>query len=189
MIDWSWKLREALERIRCDYPNIGRKTGAPFLAVVYPPEAESAVLREWRGLSGTLQPDFEVRSVDLLTVTMAVVVRLGAQNIDIVSAIEDPMPGADPEAELGRMWVTAAVSAVREASRAPASGKLVVSLERLAALYPAAGPRAVMQAIWESGQSPLDGPVVVLVPGTLKDARTYSFLNRRDEFMYRGEIL
>ncbi len=187
MIDWSWKLREALERIRSDYANIGRKTGAPFLAVVYPPEAELAVLREWRGLSGTLQPDFEVRSVDLLTVTMAVVEGLGIQNI--VAAIEDPMPGADPEAELGRMWVATAVSAVREASRAPASGKLVISLERLAALYPAAGPRAVMQALWESGQSTLSGPVAVLVPGMLKDARTYSFLNRRDEFMYRGDIL
>ena len=41
--DWQWKLREAVDTIKARYDQIGRKTGAPFLAVVYPPEAEAAV--------------------------------------------------------------------------------------------------------------------------------------------------
>ena len=45
--DWRWKIGEAIERIRTRYDYIGRKTGAPFLALVYPPEAEPAVLKEW----------------------------------------------------------------------------------------------------------------------------------------------
>ena len=40
--------REAIERIRSRYEHIGRKTGAPFLAVVYPAELETAVLKEWQ---------------------------------------------------------------------------------------------------------------------------------------------
>jgi len=46
-----------------------------------------------------------------------------------------------------------------------------------------------MQALWENEKSVLEIPVTVLVPGTLKEASTYSFLNRRDEFLYRGEII
>ena len=36
-VDWEWKIREAVERIKTRYDHIGRKTGAPFLALVYPP--------------------------------------------------------------------------------------------------------------------------------------------------------
>jgi hypothetical protein len=44
--NWEWKLREAVERVRTRYEHIGRKTGAPFLAIIYTPESERAVLRE-----------------------------------------------------------------------------------------------------------------------------------------------
>ena len=50
-VDWSWKLREALERVKTRYDHIGRKTGDSFLAVIYPPEAEAAVLKEWKTLA------------------------------------------------------------------------------------------------------------------------------------------
>ena len=65
----------------------------------------------------------------------------------------------------------------------------MASLQRLAALYPAAGPRDVMQRLWDSNQSPLDGPVVVLVPGHVVGPRTFSFVGKTDEFMYRGDLL
>jgi hypothetical protein len=65
----------------------------------------------------------------------------------------------------------------------------VVVLERLAALYPATGPRAVMQALWDSEQSSLDGPVVVLIPGRIEEPRVYAFVNQQRELMYRGDIL
>jgi hypothetical protein len=187
MIDWSWKLQEAIERIKTRHEHIGRKTGAPFLAIVYPPEAEAAVLKEWHMLLEMLDPEFEIKQIDVLAVTMSVVEELGGENI--IGAMADPMPGSNPEVELGHMWVTAVAAAVQESMRQKTAAKTVVVLERLAALYPATGPRAVMQALWDSEQSVLDGPVVVLIPGRMEEARVYAFVNQQQELMYRGDIL
>lgn len=186
-VDWSWKLREAADRIKNRYEHIGRKTGAPFLAIVYPPQAEAAVLKEWRTLTGALGSEFDLRFIDVLQVTMQVVEDLGAENI--VSAMTDPMPGSNPEVELGHMWVKTLAGKVRDNACSHDGRKVVVVLERLAALYPAAGPRAVMQELWDSEQRSLDGPVVVLIPGTLVEPRVYSFVDKQEEFMYRGDLL
>ncbi len=185
--DWSWKLNEAIERIKTRYEHIGRKTGAPFLAIVYPPEAEAAVLKEWHLLIDTLGAGFEVKLIDVLAVTMSVVEELGGENI--VEAMADPMPDSDPEVELGYMWVKAVATAVQEAMKQQTAPKPVVVLERLAALYPTTGPRAVMQALWDSEQSALDGPVIVLIPGRMAEPRVYTFVNQIQELMYRGDIL
>jgi hypothetical protein len=185
--DWEWKLRETVERLRTRYEHIGRKTGAPFLAVVYPPEAERSVLREWHTLAATLEPEFSVRPVDVLEVTARVVRQFGADAL--VDSMSDPMPGSDPTSELGTMWTRAVVASVREAVARPGTGRSVVVLERLAALYPASGPRAVMQALWDSDHAALEGPVVLLVPGVLVEARVYRFVGQVEEFMYRGDIL
>lgn len=185
--DWSWKLQEAAERIRTRYDHIGRKTGAPFLAIVYPPEAERTVLKEWRTLVATLRPEYEVRVVDALEVCTGVVRWFGVETL--VSAMQDPMPGSDPTVELGSMWTNALVEGVREAAKPAGAGRPVVSIERLAALYPASGPRAVMQAVWDSNHAALEGPVVLLVPGVILEARVYAFVGRVEEFMYRGDIL
>ncbi len=112
---------------------------------------------------------------------------IGAANI--VSSMDDPMPGSDPQAELGGLWVSAVAEGVESRLSGPGKGKPVVGLERLAALYPAAGPRDVMQRLWDSSQSVLNGPVVVLIPGQIVGSRTYSFVGKRDEFMYRGDLL
>lgn len=185
--DWSWKLQEAAERIRTRYEHIGRKTGAPFLAIVYPPEAERTVLKEWHMLALTLRPEYDVRAVDALEVSTGVVRRFGVETL--LSAMQDPMPGSDPTVELGSMWTNALVEAVREAARSAGTGRPVVSIERLAALYPASGPRAIMQALWDSNRAALEGPVVLLVPGVIIEARVYSFVGRVEEFIYRGDIL
>lgn len=185
--DWRRKIGEAIERIRTRYEFIGRKTGAPFLAVVYPPEAERAVLKEWRTQCSTLHPEIEVRQVDVLDVTHRIITEIGATNI--ISSMDDPMPGSDPQAELGGLWISAVAEAVESRLSEPGNGKPVVSLERLAALYPAAGPRDVMQRLWDSAQSALNGPVVVMIPGHVVESRTYSFVGNRDEFMYRGDLL
>lgn len=185
--DWRWKIGEAIERVRTRYDFIGRKTGAPFLALIYPPELETAVLKEWRTHYGTLQPEIDVRSVDVLEVTQGIVSEIGAENI--VSSMADPMPGSDPQLELGGLWITAVAETVQARLAEPGNGKPVVSLERLSALYPAAGPRDVMQRLWDSAQSVLNGPVVVLIPGHVVESRTYSFVGQRDEFMYRGDLL
>jgi hypothetical protein len=186
-VDWGWKLREAIERIRTRYDHIGSKTGAPFLALIYPPEAESAVLKEWGVLLGTLGPEYNVKRIDALSVSMEVVDSIGGENI--VASIADPMPGSNPESELGQMWVAAITSKIKDEATASPDKKSVLVIERLAALYPVTGPRAIMQELWDSEQSKLDGPVIVLIPGTLTEPRVYSFLNQREELMYRGDLL
>ena len=185
--DWKWKIGEAAERIRTRYEFIGRKTGAPFLSIIYPSAAEPMVLKEWQTQCGILAPEIEVRIIDVLEVTHRVVDQFGVQNL--VDSLADPMPGSDPQAELAEIWITAVCDEVKSRLREPGQGKPVASLERLAALYPACGPRDIMQRLWDSVQSELEGPVVVMIPGHRVDARTYSFLSKRDEFMYRGDPL
>ena len=185
--DWRWKIGEAIERMRTRYEFIGRKTGAPFLALVYPPEVEAAFLKEWQAQQSTLRPEIDVRPVSVLDITQAVMADLGAEKI--VGSLADPMPGSDPQADLGQLWINAVADAVKTRLAEPGQGKPVASMERLAALYPAAGPRDVMQILWDCAQSSLDGPVIVLIPGQIVEARTYSFLGCHDEFMYRGDLL
>ena len=185
--DWRWKINEAIERIRTRYEFIGRKTGAPFLALVYPPEVEMAVLKEWRTQTGVLRPEIDVRTVDVLEVTQGVIAEFGVENV--VSSMANPMPGSYPEAELGQAWVKAVAEAVKSRLAEPGPNKPAVGLERTAALFPATGPRAVMQCLWDSAQSTLNGPVVVLIPGHNVGPRTYAFVGSRDEFMYRGDLL
>jgi hypothetical protein len=185
--DWAWKLREAAERLRTRYEHIGRKTGAPFLAIVYPPEVERSALKEWHTLTATLEPEFSIRTVDVLDVTARVVRQFGVDSV--VDSMKDPMPGSDPTSELGSMWTNAVAAKVRAVASKSGPGRPVVVLERLAALYPASGPRAVMQALWDSDHAELEGPVVLLVPGVLVEARVYRFVGQAEEFMYRGDIL
>ncbi|SAL42390.1 hypothetical protein AWB74_01724 [Caballeronia arvi] len=185
--DWEWKLREAAERVRARYDHIGRKTGAPFLAIVYPPDAERSVLREWRTLASTLQPEYSVRTVDVLEVTSRVVDQFGARTL--VDSMSDPMPGSDPTSELGSMWTNAVATVVRDAAVPTGPGRPIAVIERLAALYPASGPRAVMQTLWDSNNVALEGPVILLIPGVLVEARVYRFVGQVEEFMYRGDII
>ena len=187
--DWRWKIGEAIERIRTRIRiHWSQNRARPlFFAIVYPPAAETAVLKEWRTQCATLHPEIDVRPIDVLAETQRLVADIGAENI--VASMADPMPGSDPQNELGGLWITAIADAVgRELAKA-GPGRPVVSLERIAALYPAAGPRDVMQRLWDSAQSALNGPVVVMIPGHVVESRTYRFVGERDEFMYRGDLL
>ena len=187
-VDWGWKLREAVERIKTAYAHIGRSSGAPILAIVYPPEQEIAVLKEWHTLMASLAGSFDVRTIDALEVTMHALDEFGTAAV--ISTFKDPMPGSDPQAELGRRWVDAVEAKIHELAALPANGAVpLVVVERLAALYPAASPTAVMQAVWDTQGAALDTVVVFLIPGTLVQPRVYSFLNRREEFVYRGDVL
>ena len=185
--DWSWKIGEAVERLRTRYEHIGRKSGAPFLAIVYPPEAEPAVLKEWQTQISALRPEFDVRPVDVMEITQGVVAEIGTSNI--VNSFAEPMPGSNPETELGQMWITAVAEAVTNRMAERSAGKPAVSLQRLAGLFPAAGPRDVMQRLWDSSQLVLDGPVIVLIPGEVVGSNTYNFVGHHNEFMYRGDLL
>lgn len=185
--DWKWKVNEAVERIRTRYEFIGRKTGAPFLSIIYPMELELVVTKEWRTQCATLAPEFVVRSIDVLSITQSIVANFGVENL--VASLTNPMPGSDAQSELAELWITAVCKEVKASLSAPCSGKPVASLERMAALFPTAGPRDVMQRLWDSVQCELNGPVIVLIPGHRVDGRTYSFLSHHNEFMYRGDPL
>ena len=186
-IDWSWKLREALDRIKNSYEHIGRSTGAPFLAIVYPPESEIAVMKEWDALSGMLGSDYELINLDILDITMKVVHQLGVENI--VETLENPMPGSNPETELASMWLSEIVNEVKNNLSVPTSKKTVIVLSKLAALYPATGPRSLMQALWDTNDLVLDNPVIIFIPGRLVEPRVFEFLGKTRELMYRGDIL
>jgi hypothetical protein len=185
--DWSWKLREAVDRIRNSYEHIGRSTGAPFLAIVYPPDYETAVFKEWHALTGMLSADFNLVQLNILDITTKVLQDLGVANI--VEAMNNPMPGSNPETELATMWLKAIVDEVKINLPTHNSKKTVIVLERLAALYPATGPRSLMQALWDTTDLALDNPVVIFIPGRLVEPRVFEFLGKTRELMYRGDIL
>lgn len=186
-VDWGWKLREAVDRIKSAYAHIGRSSGAPILAIVYPPDQELAVLKEWHTLMATLDGSFDVRTIDAFDVTSSATGQFGAENI--VANFADPMPGSDPEAELGQLWTDAVAERIHELTNRSGTALPLIVIKHLAALYPATGPRAVMQAVWDTERASLDTVVVFLIPGTLLQPRVYSFVNRREEFMYRGDVL
>ena len=185
--DWRRKVQQAIERVRTRHQSIGRTSGAPFLAVVYPMDAEQAVLKEWRTQADALRPEIDVRPVDVLEVTERVMEELGSETI--LESFRAPMAGGNPERDLGECWIRAIIDEVISVLSRKGEGVPVVSLERLAALYPAAGPNELMNRIWNGAQSSLVGPVVILIPGTVLEQRKYSFLDRKEEFMYRGELL
>lgn len=190
--DWSFpwraKIGEAVERVRSRYHHIGRKTAAPFLCVVYPPDQEIAVHNEWHAQSAALSPDFALHRIDALESTSRILEDIGVENI--VDALERPGPGETPQEDLAAQFVTTLAAEILEQASAKGRGpRPVISVERLAALYPACGPRDLMQALWDRAHSTLDVPVILLVPGVLRDVRTYSFLGFKDEFMYRGDLL
>lgn len=187
MADWNKTLCEAVGHIQTRYIHIGRKTGAPFLAVMYPPEIEEAVFKEWAALVNSLDNDFFVKDLDVLEITQDVLREIGLDTI--LASVKDPEPGCNPEQDLANLWLTEISKRVREAFESQHKGRPLVVLKRLAALYPITGPQMVMQRLWDSDHEFLNGPVVILIPGTLTESRRYAFMNQVDEFMYRGDIL
>jgi hypothetical protein len=186
-VDWQWKIDEAIEIIRHRYDHIGSKTGAPFLAVIYEPEAERAVLARWRDGTKALEPDFALESLDVAEITSKALQEIGTDTV--VELMNNPMPGSDATAELARVWLQSIGRAVREALRKAHPGRPVAVLERLAALHPVTTPRALMQALWDDNHAGLIGPVVFLIPGRVIHAKNYLYLGDIEEFMYRGDLL
>ena len=187
MPEWHKHLCEAVGWIQTRYHHIGRKTGAPFLAVVYPPDIEQEVFREWDAQIKSLNSEFMVRELDLLEITRAATNDIGLETV--LETLEDPAPGCNPEQELANLWLTKIAEEIQRAFREMHADKPVVVLKSLAALYPVTGPQMMMQRLWDKEQESLEGPVVLLIPGTLTEPRRYSFLNQVDEYMYRGDIL
>ena len=184
--DWRWKLDEAVKRIQERYAYVGSKTGAAFLAIIYPLEAETAVFHEWSAQTARLGPAYDLKTIDVVAITNQVVTELGSEHI--IASIDNPMPGSNPEADLGRMWVTSLAQHIHTGLDESSKERPVAVLQNVAALYPATTPRALLQALWDNPK-PLRGPVIIFIPGQLIESRVYSFLNKGSELMYRGDII
>jgi len=185
--DISWKIKEAASRIKQRYQFIGRQTGAPFLAIVFPPEAELWIMKEWRAQAGIFSDQYDLIYFDLLEITTRCLDHLGVDNI--IAAQEDPMPGTNPEAELANLWISEII-AVMQAKLSEHQGKPpVMVIEKTAALHPVTGPRFLLQQLWDIHNQTIHCPVVVFIPGRLLEQRIYLFLDAKEEFMYRGDIL
>ena len=87
------------------------------------------------------------------------------------------------------MWTNAVAAAVRKVASKPGPGRPVVVLERLAACTRRQAHAQLCRRLWDSDHAALEGPVVLLVPGMLIEARVYRFVGQAEEFMYRGDIL
>jgi len=187
-VDWHQTLRQAIERLTMNFNQIGRKTGAQFLGIVIPSDSEYDVLKEWRTLTESLCSEYDFREIDVAELAVEEVEKYGVENV--VALLEEPMPGSNPESELGQLWITAISNKVKEKfQNIVKDKKIVMVMFGLAALYPATGPRAIMQTLWNSQQISFDGPILVFIPGTLLESRVYSFLDVKKEFMYRGDLL
>jgi hypothetical protein len=155
-VDWGWKLREAAERIRTRNEHIGRKTGAAFSPSCTRPRPNESSC-EWHVLAATLAPEFEVRAIDVLDVTMRGG-RPGGSGID-----EGPHAGLDPGVRARGRLGRAVVADVRTAAGRPGSG--VPHLSWSASLpVPGSGSRVVVQALWDSDQA-FDCPLILFGPG------------------------
>jgi len=137
--DIYWKIKEAAARIKDRYHFIGHQTGAPFLAIVFPLEAELWTMKEWRAQAGIFADQYDLICIDLLEITTRSCDQLGIENI--IAALEDPMPGPDPEGELANLWIAEIVAAIKKELALHQGKPPVLVIEKTAALYPVAGPR------------------------------------------------
>jgi len=186
MDDWRDKVHRAIERVTEQYDNIGRMTGIPVLGIIVSPEMEENAVNEWRIQSNTIS-GYRFEEIDVLELTTDEVEGLGVDHI--VNMIENPMPGANPESELGNIWINAILDKIFElCSKYNETEKLVIYLTRLGALFPASTPRALVQSMIERRDT-LSIPIILFIPGSLTEPRAYKFLNSVEEFMYRGDLI
>jgi len=186
--DWQWTVHEAITTLSTRYEAIGRMTGVPFLALVYPPTEERGFWHELRLQLDALRPGIDARYLDLLSLTTRVLEEVGLDTI--IESLEDPFLTADARADLGRLWLDRVQGEIRALSSSrDGSGRPVIVIESIAALYPAAGPFMLMQTLWNDEQTRIEAPVLVPIPGTLEGPRSYRFLDRDVELMYRGDLL
>ena len=181
------KLRKRHHASRNVIISLAIRQGRRFWPLSFRQEAELWTMKEWRAQTGIFADQYDLIYVDLLEITTRCLDQLGVENI--IAAQEDPMPGANPEAELANLWISEIIKTM-QAKLSEHQGKPpVMVIEKTAALYPVTGPRFLLQQLWDIHSQIIHCPVVVFIPGRLVEQRVYLFLNAKEEFMYRGDIL
>ena len=103
--NWHWAIDEAMNAITTRYDAIGRTTGVPFLAIIYPPGEERGFWHELEVRLNALSPGIESRYVDLLGLTTRVIEETGIDQV--VEVLEDPFLATQAESDLARLWLDA----------------------------------------------------------------------------------
>ncbi|KAF5051995.1 hypothetical protein DSECCO2_413260 [anaerobic digester metagenome] len=185
--NWHWAIDEAMNAITTRYDAIGRTTGVPFLAIIYPPGEERGFWHELEVRLNALSPGIESRYVDLLGLTTRVIEETGIDQV--VEVLEDPFLATQAESDLARLWLDAVRDEVRATGEMTGVGRPIIVIKGSAALFPVAGPFMLMQTLWNDEASRLACPILIPIPGSRSGPRSYRFLDRIDELMYRGDLL
>jgi hypothetical protein len=166
--------------------SLGERLAFLFLPSFILSQQRVAFLREWRTQTRALQPDVEVKAIDVLAVTQSVLSDLGEDNV--VESLNDEEWGTSAREDLNRLWVSAIADEVRLKMMEESPGKPVLSIEHISALYPASGPWDVMQRLWNDAELSLDCPVIVLIPGDAYRTRGITASSTRRTSSCIGEI-
>lgn len=181
-----------LQRLAEVYDGIGHSTGRPYLYFVYPPDKDQA-LRRWADEQMTDSDSLCYLHIDLVQITIE---SLRGQETRRAEHLNDPIKRDDAGKSIVRLWARQLEKQIGAYLAHPnMSGRPVVVLRGMAALYPLGNPTHLMEAIAE--REPRDPhtnkviPFVLLVPGTHppQSSRTYDFLGLEDQRLsfYRGE--
>jgi hypothetical protein len=174
------------------YESLGQSSGRPYIYFVYPPAEELRV----RSLANDYMiddGDLTFLHIDLLPLTMA---SLDGQEERRAALLNDQVKSQGADKSILRRWAQQLANEMdRGIKELAGSGRPVVVLCGLAALYPLGNPTALMEAAAERElHDPRTGkvvPIVLLIPGVNppQTSRTYLFLGLEDQLLsfYRGE--
>lgn len=185
----TWKdiVRDAFNDVTSRYDQIGRKTGGRTLSLIISPQAEDLAVKEWKSYLSSVRDEYVFHEVNMLELTVGETENIGLNRV--VDLLENPMVGEDPYKALGLVWEDATIRKVLELCKIEEGGrKPIIYMTKLSALHPATTPKNILQKLWRNIDT-ITAPVVLFLPGTEQEARTYLYLDKIKEYVYRGDII
>ena len=188
LLSRTWKdiVRDAFNDVTSRYDQIGRKTGGRTLSLIISPQSESLAVKEWNAYLSSVQDRFVFHEINMLDITVKETEKIGLDRV--VDLLENPMIGEDPNKALGLRWENAAIKRMIEICQEKEDKKVILYMTKLSALHPATTPKNILQKLWNNIDK-ITVPVVLFLPGTEQEARTYLYLDKVKEYVYRGDII
>lgn len=187
MVTGKEKVHEAIHRLRNSYGMIGKKTGLPYLAIVFPPSDEYEVLREWHFQMDTFQEEFHCIPIDVVKCSQKVLNYVGIEKVR--ETFHDETLVQNAKRDLGVMWIREIGKEIKRGYSSDTEKKVVFSIERTGGLYPVTNPYVMMEQLWNDNSITLDHPLIVFIPGSITGSRHYNFLDRDELLMYHGDMI
>jgi len=183
---WKDVVRDAFNDVISRYDQIGRKTGGRTLSLIISPQAEDLAVKEWKSYISSVRDEFVFHEVDMLELTVEETEKIGLETV--VGLLDKPMVGEDPYKALGLVWEDTAIKKVQSLCNVEQGRKPIIYMTKLSALHPATTPKNILQKLWKNIDT-ITAPVVLFLPGTEQEARTYLYLDKIKEYVYRGDII